>query len=147
MLGGDEDGVLFKDWAWEEWKSKYGTSPPWMPKDFVILHKARNLMETEHVAREAWTAYLNDTTPFYEGHGPGLFLNNLSRFLVRVVKTIPRSETFKPLGTVARESFPGAARAARMVEILKEVEADATIPQTMKRDEMARRWKGIPQDQ
>jgi hypothetical protein len=30
-----------------------------------------------------------------------------------------------------------------MVAILKEVEADDTIPATMKRDEMAKRWKGI----
>jgi hypothetical protein len=30
-----------------------------------------------------------------------------------------------------------------MVEILREVEADATIPGPMKRDEMARRWKQI----
>jgi hypothetical protein len=134
-MGGDSNGVPFKDFAWEEWKSKYGTSPPWGKKEFVQLYDARQRLDTEELARAAWTKFMQSTDPFHEGHSPGQFLYSLSKMTARAVKAIPKPKQ--------AATFPGAERAAKMVAILKEVEADDTIPATMKRDEMAKRWKGI----
>ena len=136
LIGGDPNGVPFKDWAWSEWRDKYGTSPPWRNKEFAQLADARSRLDTEQLAREAWMMFLASNEPFHEGHSPGQFLYSLSKMTARAVKAIPKPKQ--------AATFPGAERAAKMVEILREVEADATIPGPMKRDEMARRWKGIP---
>ena len=135
VMGGDPNGVPFKDWAWSEWRDKYGTSPPWRNKEFAQLADARSRLDTEQLAREAWMMFLASNEPFHEGHSPGQFLYSLSKMTARAVKAIPKPKQ--------AATFPGAERAAKMVEILREVEADATIPQAMKRDEMAKRWKGI----
>lgn len=132
-LGGDAAGVLFPVWAWEEWKSRYGTSPPWGKKEMAQLHEARQRLDTEQLAREAWMAFLTSTDPFYEGHEPGKFLSSLSRWTGRVAKKASKRPN----------AFPGAARAAAMARIVAEVSRDATIPLDQKRAEMSRRWKEL----
>ena len=134
VMGGDPNGVLFKDWAWEEWRTKYGVKPPWGAREFTNLAAARSRFDDEALARAAWTVYLANTEPFYEGHGPGKFLFELGKWIAKA----PRPAVAKK-----PETYPGAERAAKMVAILKEVEADDTIPATMKRDEMARRWRQL----
>ena len=137
MLHGDSNGPAFKDWAWQEWNDKYGLEAPWLVKDFVSLASAlKALKGDEPVARAAWSLYLADNDPFYLGHSPAKFLSSLARWTVKAAK---RTSVVK-----RSESFPGAARAAEMVRILREVEADASIPQPMKRDEAAKRWREIP---
>ena len=133
MMGGDSNGVLFKDFCWAEWRDKYGIKPPWGGREFTNLAAARSRFDNEDEARAAWLVYLKNTDTFFEGHGPGKFLMELSKFVARAAKTLPK----KPA------SFPGAERAAEMVRIRMEVERDASIPESSKRDEMSRRWKSI----
>lgn len=134
MIHGDENGVRWKDWVWEEWKAKYGTSPPWGKKEFSQLADARQRLDTEELARDAWRLFLASTDPFYEGHEPGKFLSSLTRWTGKAAKTPPRRHN----------SFPGAARAAAMARIVAEVSKDDTIPVEQKRAEMSKRWKEIP---
>ena len=133
MIGGDPNGVPFHAFAFVEWRDKYGVKPPWGKVEYMKLAAALKRFDEPEQARAAWLAFLADPDPYYQGHAPGLFIATLSKWTVKgIPKPAPRPE-----------KFPGSERAAKMVAILREVEADATIPATMKRDEMARRWKGI----
>ena len=134
MLGGDENGVLFKDWAWEEWKAKYGTSPPWSKKEFAQLADARHRIDTEQVAREAWTKFLASTDEFYAGHEPGKFLYSLSRWVAGVAAKRPRRDKMQ-------EDGPWADRTACLVELYRKVNADDSISEAKKRDEVSRRFR------
>ena len=134
-MGGDSNGVPFHVWAFEEWRESHGFDPPWGKVEYIKLATAFKRFAHPDYARAAWTAFLADSDPYSEGHPPGLFLSQLAKWQVKANKRKPREKK--------AETFPGAERAAKMVAILKEVEADDTIPATMKRDEMAKRWKGI----
>ena len=138
MLAGNSKAVFFKDFCWEEWKSKYGTSPPWGFLQFVHLTDARNKIDTEELAREAWMLYLANTERFFEGHPPGKFLLELGKFVSKAALRPPPGR--KP------KSFPGAARAAAMAAIVREVTFDDSIPAPQKQNEMKKRWQEIPLD-
>ena len=136
-MGGDKNGVLFRDFAWQSWLDKYGTSPPWGKREFANLHEARSRIDTEQVARDAWKAFLDNQEPFFAGHQPGKFLLELGRFVAKAaLKPTPRKQ----------RSFPGAARAAAMAAVVREVTYDNTIPDSMKQNEMKKRWAEIPLD-
>ena len=132
-MGGDSNGVPFHTFCWEEWKAKYGTSPPWGTREFVNLVEARKRIDTEQVARDAWTKYLASTDEFYAGHEPGKFLSSLSRW---VAKSVPRQRRDK-----MREDGPWAERTNFLIQLHKEVNADDSIHELKKRDEVSRRFK------
>jgi hypothetical protein len=134
MMGGDSNGVPFKDWAFKEWGDKYGVKAPWMPVDFIKLAKARAQFESEDLARAAWTAYLNNQEPFFAGHDPGRFLSNLSRFIVRAK---PKKLHRDPM----REDDIWSRKTAALIRIHREVACDDTIPNEKKRDECSRRFR------
>jgi hypothetical protein len=131
MNGGDSNGWPFKDWAFEQWRAKYGTKPPWGKVDFIKLSTARERFDTEDLARAAWDAYLASTDEFYAGHDPGHFLSSLSRWVAKAPKA------------PVRHSDADEARYAEMRRILREVERDPSIPEDKKRVEAAKRWKAI----
>ena len=133
MIHGDENGVPFHVWAFEEWRGKYNIKPPWGRVEYMKLATALKRFDEQEHARAAWLAFLADDDPFNQGHSPGLFLATLSKWTVKGIKAQPKKA----------ETFPGAERAAEMVRIRMEVERDATIPESGKRDEMSRRWKSI----
>ena len=133
LIGGDGNGVLFKDFCWEEWKAKYGTSPPWRNKEFAQLADARHRIDTEQVARDAWTKFLADPEPFYAGHEPGKFLSSLSRW---VAKSVPRQRRDK-----MQMDDKWSERTNYLVQLHKEVNADDSIHELKKRDEVSRRFK------
>jgi len=135
MIGGDPNGVPFHVWAFEEWKAAHGFDPPWGKVEYIKLATAFKRFAHPDYARDAWTAFLADSDPYSEGHPPGLFLSQLAKWQVKANKRQAKPKK--------NETFPGAARAAEMVRIRMEVERDASIPEGSKRDEMARRWKGI----
>ena len=129
MLGGDAVGVSFKDWAFEQWREKYGTKPPWGKVEYISLATALERLDTEDEARAAWDAYLACDEPFYQGHAPRLFLRDLGKWVGRYKRPKP-VEQEDPVR-------------ARMLKILLEVERDPSIPEDKKRLEAAKRWKGI----
>ena len=133
MLGGDENGVLFKDFAWESWKDRYGTSPPWGPKEFKILHEARHRIDTEQVARDAWAKYLNSTDEFYTGHEPGKFLSSLSRWVARSVPRMRRDKM--------QPDDIWKQKADALIRLHGEVRADSTIPESEHQNEVSRRFR------
>ena len=135
-MGGDSNGVPFKDFAWEEWKAKYGTSPPWGKKEFVQLHEARQRLDTEELARAAWTKFMQSTDSFHEGHSPGQFLYSLSKMTARAVASIPRQRRDK-----MQEDPAYAGRAEALLQIHKDVNSDDSIPNERKRDECSRRFR------
>jgi hypothetical protein len=132
MLGGDEAGWPFKDWAYQLWFDKYRVKPPWLTADYVSLSKALKISESEAVARAAWKAYLASDDDFYQGHSPRKFLYSIDRW---TVKAVPKPER--------KETFPGAARAAAMARVVAEVSRDESIPESEKRAEMSRRWREL----
>ena len=137
MIGGDPNGVPFKDWAWSEWRDKYGVKPPWGAREFTNLAAARSRFDDEALARAAWTVYLANTEPFYEGHGPGKFLFDLGKWTAKAPRPVPKPSD---------EKSAILKRAAAMAAVVREVHADDAIPQPMKQDEMKRRWGLIPLD-
>lgn len=137
MIGGDPNGVPFHVFAHQEWLDRYGVKPPWGKVEYMKLATALKRLDTSEAARNAWIAYLADEDQYLTGHPPGLFLSQLSRWVVKAIKARPKPRK--------EPDFPGKARADAMVAIMREVELDPTIPQPMKRDEMARRWKQIPE--
>jgi hypothetical protein len=133
-MGGDSNGVPFKDFAWEEWKSKYGTSPPWGKKEFVQLADARSRLDTEQLSREAWAKFLADADPFYTGHEPGKFLFSLSRW---VAKAVPKQLRRDKMQTDDK----WAERTNYLIQLHKEVNADDSIHELGKRSEVSRRFR------
>lgn len=134
MLHGDPNGLPFKDWAWEEWRDKYGVKAPWLGKDFVVMANALKALGDEATARAAWTAFLASDDLFYQGHEPGKFLASLSRW---AAKTKPKSARRDKM----HEDPKWAERKAALLQIYREVAADASIPETEKRDECSRRFR------
>ena len=132
-MGGDSNGVPFKDFAWEEWKAKYGTSPPWGKVEFIILAEARHRIDTEELARTAWTKFLASPVPFFAGHEPKKFLASLSQW---VAASVPRLRRDK-----MQEDGPWADRTAALVELHRSVNADDSIPEAGKRNEISRRFR------
>jgi len=132
MIHGDETAVPFKDWAFEEWRTKYGVKPPWGKREYTNLAAARSRFDTEELARAAWSTYLKNSEPFYEGHGPGKFLYDLGKWTAKVPK--------RPQKQVEGEAV---VRAQRMAKIYAEVERDASIPEAEKKNEASRRWKEL----
>lgn len=90
MMGGDPNGVPFHVFCYEEWKSKYGTSPPWGKKEYSQLAEAHHRLDTEELARSTWNTFLASTDSFHEGHSPGQFLWSLSKMTARAVKAISK---------------------------------------------------------
>jgi len=134
MIGGDSTGVPYHVFCHDEWRDKYGIRPPWGNKEFAQLAQAYKRFENDGVARSTWKLYLASGDEFYQGHEPGKFLASLSRWIVKAPK--PKKAA----------SFPGAARAAAMAKVVREVHADPAIPGPMKQDEMKKRWAMIPID-
>jgi hypothetical protein len=134
MLGGDENGQPFKDWAFEEWRSKYSVKPPWLTKQFVALAGALKVSESEEVARAAWSSYLASTDPFYEGHPPTKFLQSIDRW---TVKAKPRNLHRDKM----RDDDPWAQRTKALQRIYAEVHADPSIHELDKRSECSRRFR------
>lgn len=132
MLGGDANGVTFRDFCWESWKSLYGTSPPWGNKEFAQLHEARQRIDTEQLAREAWSKFMASTDPFHEGHSPGKFLYSLSEMTARAVKAIPRER---------RDKMTEDAKTLALRRIYAEVNEDVSIPEAEKQNEASRRYR------
>ena len=137
MIHGDENGVQFKDFCWEEWKAKYSTSPPWGKAEFVVLHEARQRLDTEDLARAAWTKFLASTDPFHEGHSPKKFLYSLSQMTARALRGMPPRERRDKI----QDDGPWADRTAYLIQLHKEVNADDSIHELKKRDEVSRRFK------
>ena len=131
MLGGDQNGLAFRDWAFICWRDRYGTKAPWLPKDFVILARALAAFEDEATARAAWTAFLDSQDPFYAGHEPGKFLVSLSRW---GAKAKPRP---------SRKPSEDDVRTVALIRIHREVSQDPNIPESGKRDECSRRYREI----
>ena len=131
MMGGDSNGVLFKDYCWQEWKDKYGTKPPWKTKEFTQLADARSRFDDEDLARSTWNTFLKSEDPFHEGHSPGQFLYSLSKMTARAAKVKPQKQ-------VEGEGVSRLLR--RMAEIAAEVDKDHTIPESERQNEYKKRW-------
>ena len=131
MIGGDSNGVPFHTFCFEEWKSKYGTKPPWLKVDYIELAKARTTFESEDIARAAWQKFLASDDPFYAGHEPRKFLSSLGRWVPK--QRLRRDKM--------RDDGPWAERTAALVELHRQVNADDSIPEAGKRDEVSRRFR------
>lgn len=128
-LGGDAQGVLFKDYCWAEWQAEYGYKPTWRDKEFKQLHDALSRFEDEETARMAWSIFMKCKDEFFKGHSPGKFLVDLGRWM-------PKRRN----RTQAQEQGELAARAIRMAKIAAEVDADPAVPRGARKDEYKRRW-------
>jgi hypothetical protein len=135
-IEGSVSDLLFKDWAWEEWKAKYRTSPPWGKKEFTQLYEAQQRIDTEDLARDAWKLFLASEDPFIKGHSPSGFLFKLSEFVSEAAKQASPKRKY--------DDHPQSARLNEMARILAEIEMDDSIPESEKRNEAAKRWKEIP---
>jgi len=136
MLGGDQTGIPFRVFCWEEWKAKYRTSPPWGKKEFAQLHEARARIDTEQLAQEAWTKFMASTDSFHEGHSPGQFLYSLSKMTARAAQAATR------MHRDGMRADPGyAERTKALQRIYAEVYKDDSIHEMDKRSECSRRFR------
>ena len=72
-------GFSAKDWAHDEWKKHYNRSPKWAKAEWVALARvAKDLPESEF--RAAWSAFLGTNGPFFAGHYPRVWGQNLEKF-------------------------------------------------------------------
>jgi len=127
MLGGDPNGLPFKDWAFETWREKYGTKPPWIPKDYAMLANALKAYGGEEYARAAWRAFLASEEPFYAGHEPRKFLASMGRW----------SQPAKPQKQVGKDIY------SERLKIMQAVDRDPQFTtEQQRRDEYARRARG-----
>lgn len=132
-MGGDPNGVPFHVFAFEEWRAKYGTKPPWGKREFTNLAAARSRFDTEDLARAAWTVYLKNTDTFFEGHGPSKFLMELGKWVAKAPKAQPKKQA----------DGEAVARSRRMAKIYAEVERDSAIPDSEKKNEASRRCREL----
>ena len=132
-MGGDSNGVAWKDFCWEEWKAKYGTSPPWGKIEFIVLAETRHRIDTEDLARAAWTKFLASPNPFFQGHEPKKFLASLSQWVAAAVPRLRRDKM--------QEDPAYAGRAEALIRIHAEVAKDDSIPSSEKQNVCSRRFK------
>ena len=132
MLGGDENGIPFKDFCFEEWRAKYGVKPPWMKKDYMILAAALKTLGDEAQARSCWKSFLQNKDPFNFGHSPGKFVFNLSMWAAVAPK--PPQPKSKSRNDELLD---------RMAQAQAEVWKNDGIPLAMKRTAAKQKWEEI----
>lgn len=115
----------FAAYAHDRWREVYGTKPPWLRKDYIKLEAAHKAIGDADVARAAWDRFLAETDFFYQGHEPGKFLAQLSRWVPKQPKRHAMlAETLPPEMVAYRTALHAALNAGKsMAEAQKAASA------------------------
>jgi len=95
------DPKTFREYAHDSWRAHYKSEVvPWDTGHWKALCDSAKLLASNEHARGVWSTYLMNCEPFFAGHCPRKFKQNLSRFVAdhASIKELPVTAYRREIG-------------------------------------------------